>query len=460
MNDTLRALVVDDEPASRMNIRDLLREESFRVEEAIDGLTALERMEQQEYDVVLLDIRMPKMDGLTVLKQIAKRYPQLPVIVFTAHGTSEHAIEAMKVGAFDYLTKPFDLEELLAVVRRAVEHKKLSTEVQLLRQRLATVESTELQPAMFVSRSKTMQKVFKLIGKVAPTNSTVLIEGETGTGKELVANAIWHHSQRNTRPFLKINCAAIPEGLLESELFGHERGAFTGAYQMRQGQFELANGGTLFFDEIGEMSPALQAKILRVLEHGEFQRVGGKTLLRTDVRIICATNRTLAEEVKAGRFRKDLFYRLQVVHIVLPPLRSRKEDIPLLVQHFIKRYGGRRELVVTRQALEVLQDYSWPGNVRELEHVIERAVILSQGKFITPEHIALPLGPSVELGTKLLVGETPAGGLRSILKNVERSVLLAALERTKWNKTKAAALLQIDRRFLLTKIKEYDLKPS
>lgn len=460
MSEPYRALVVDDEPASRMNIRDLLTEERFRVEEAADGLSALELVGQQEFDVVLLDIRMPKMDGLAVLKQVAKRYPQLPVIVFTAHGTSDHAIEAMKIGAFDYLTKPFDIEELLAVVRRAVEHKKLSTEVQILRQRLASVESSEFQPTAFVSRSKTMQRVFKLIGKVAPTDSTVLIEGETGTGKELVANALWYHSRRNTRPFIKINCAAIPEGLLESELFGHEKGSFTGAHQMRRGQFELADGGTLFFDEIGEMSPALQAKVLRVLEQGEFQRVGGKTSLRTDVRLICATNRSLTDEVKAGRFRKDLYYRLQVVHIALPPLRARKEDILPLVQHFIKKYGGKRDLVVTRPALELLQEYPWPGNVRELEHVIERAVVLSQGKFITPEHIALPLGPSVDLGTKLLVGEPSSGGLRSILKNVERSVILAALERAKWNKTKAAALLQIDRRFLLTKIKEYDLKPS
>lgn len=460
MNDTLRALVVDDEPASRLNIRDLLTEEHFRVDEAADGREALDFVEQREFDIVLLDIRMPKMDGLTVLKQIAKRYPQLPVIVFTAHGTSEHAIEAMKVGAFDYLTKPFDIEELLAVIRRAVEHKKLSTEVQILRQRLASVESSEFQPSVFISRSKGMQKVYKLIGKVAPTDSTVLIEGETGTGKELVANALWYHSRRNTRPFIKVNCAAMPEGLLESELFGHEKGSFTGAYQMRRGQFELANSGTLFFDEIGEMSPALQAKVLRVLEQGEFQRVGGKTTLQADVRIICATNRSLAEEVKAGRFRKDLYYRLQVVHIALPPLRDRKEDIPPLVQHFIKKYAGRRELVATRQTLDILQEYSWPGNVRELAHVIERAVVLSQGRLITPEHISLPLGPPGELGKKMLMDDVSSGGLRTILKNVERSVILAALERTKWNKTKAAALLQIDRRFLLTKIKEYDLKPS
>jgi DNA-binding NtrC family response regulator len=458
MKTLFRALVVDDEPASRMNIRDLLAEEQFHVEEAADGLAALERVRRTEFDVVLLDIRMPNMDGLSLLKQISTQYPYLPVIVFTAHGTSEHTIEAMKLGAFDYLTKPFDIEELLAVVHRAVEYKKLSTEVQVLRSRLANVEGGEFQPNLFISKSAVVQKVLKLVGKVAPTDATVLIEGETGTGKELVAHAIWHHSLRNTQPFIRINCAALPEGLLESELFGHEKGAFTGAHQLRRGQFELANRGTIFFDEIGEMSPALQAKVLRVLEHGEFQRVGGKTLLRADVRLICATNRILADEVKAGRFRKDLYYRLQVVHITLPPLRARKEDIPLLVQHFIKKYGGKRELIASRQALELLQEYSWPGNVRELENVIERAVVLSQGRFIAPEHIALPLGSSLDLGKKYLMDTTAPMGLREILKKTERDLILAALQRAKGNKTKAAKLLQIDRRFLFTKMKEYDLK--
>ncbi len=452
-----RALVVDDEASSRMNIRDLLTLERFVVDEASDGVAGVELVKQNPYDVVLLDIRMPKMDGIVALKSMKLLQPNLPVIVFTAFGTSERAIEAMKCGAFDYLTKPFDLDELVEVVRRAMEHRKLATEVQVLRQRLA--ESEEYQPDQFVSKTPAMQKIFKMIGKVAPTQATVLIEGETGTGKELVANAIWYHSTRKDKPIVKINCAAIPEGLLESELFGHERGAFTGAHAQRQGRFELAHGGTIFLDEIGELRLSLQPKILRVLEQGEFQRVGGKTTLRVDVRVIAATNRNLQEEARAGRFRKDLLYRLHVVHVVVPPLRERVEDIPLLVQHFLKKYGGRRELAVTREVMTMLKEYPWPGNVRELENVIERAVVLAPGKFITPEHLSLPAGSAADIVRKYASSDSSSLALREILENVERDVILIALQRAKWNKTKAAKLLKISRRLLFTKIKEYDLKP-
>ncbi|MEX1275999.1 MAG: sigma-54 dependent transcriptional regulator [Bacteroidota bacterium] len=454
-----RALVVDDEPSSRLNIRDLLSMERFAVDEAGDGLDGLEMVKRNSYDVVLLDIRMPKMDGLTTLKNIKLLQPMLPVIVFTAFGSSDRAIEAMKSGAFDYLTKPFDIDELVEVIRRAVEHKSLATEVQVLRQRLADVDAGEYQPDQFVSKSPSMQKIFKMIGKVAPSDVTVLIEGETGTGKELVANAIEYHSRRREKPFVKVNCSAIPEGLLESELFGHEKGAFTGAHQQRQGRFELADGGTLFLDEIGELSPALQPKILRVLEQGEFQRVGGKEALRVDVRVLAATNRNLQEEVQAGRFRKDLFFRLQVVHIVIPPLRERREDIPALVSHLLKKHGGKRDLLATRQVLSLLKAYAWPGNVRELENVIERAVVLTPGRTITEEHISLPVVSTVDRAKYDRAAEASSLALRDILEKVERDVILAALERARWNKTRAAKLLKISRRVLFTKIKEYKLTP-
>ncbi len=456
---TSRALVVDDERASRLNIIDLLTMEQFLVEEAEDGESALKLIDTKPFDVVLLDIRMPKMNGLEVLKRVRKSHPNLPVIMFTAIGTSERAIEAMKMGAFDYVAKPFDVEELLAIVHRAIEYRRLSSEVQALRQRLADVETQDFRPDKFVSSSTVMQKVFKLIGRVAPSDTTVLVEGETGTGKELVANAIWYHSARKDRPFIKINCAALPEGLLESELFGHERGAFTDAHEQRKGHFELADGGTLFLDEISEMSPKLQSKLLRVLEQHEFQRLGGKETLTVDVRIIAATNKDLKEEIKAGRFRKDLFYRLQVVHIALPPLRERSGDIPPLVNHFLKRFGPKKELVVSPEAMAALEQYPWPGNVRELGNVIERATVLVQGKLITPEHLSLPVAHSADGISENRTDTSTVIPLRTLLADVERTTIAKALQQTNWNKSKAAKLLQIDRRVLFDKIKEYDLRP-
>jgi len=452
------ALVVDDERATRVNIRDLLKAEAFAVEEAGDGATALEKVGKGNFDIVLLDIRMPKMDGLTVLRHIKKHHPHLPVIMFTAFGTSDRAIEAMKIGAFDYVTKPFDIDELVAIIHRALEHRKLSAEVRVLRKRLAEVEAGDFQPDQFVSHAPSMQKIFKMIGKVAPSKATVLIEGETGTGKELVANALWYHSTRREAPYVKVNCAAIPEGLLESELFGHEKGAFTDAHAQRKGHFEIANGGTLLLDEIAEMSPKLQSKLLRVLEQNEFQRVGGKEPLKVDVRIIAATNRNLRDEIKLGRFRKDLYYRLQVVHLVLPPLRDRLGDIPALVSHFLKKFGRKRDLTPTTDAMEMLRKYEWPGNVRELENVIERAVVLAADKFISADHLSLQVVHSSEsrrVRPDLNAGSTLS--LRTILANVEQNTILQALTRTRWNKTKAAKLLQIDRRVLFDKIKLYGL---
>lgn len=459
MATSYRALVVDDERSSRLNVRDLLSLEQFKVDEAADGMAGLEMIRKNAYDAVLLDIRMPRMDGITALKNIKLIQPLLPVIVFTAFGSSDRAIEAMKAGAFDYLTKPFDLEELVQVVRRALEHKRLSTEVLVLRNRLSDSEERNYSPDSFVSNSSAMQKIFKMIGKVAPSHATVLIEGETGTGKELVANAIWYNSPRREKPYVKINCAAIPEGLLESELFGHEKGAFTGAHQARPGRFELAQNGTIFLDEIGELNSALQPKILRALEQGEFQRVGGKTVIRVDVRVIAATNQNLEEEVKSGHFRKDLFYRLQVVHLVVPPLRDRQDDIAPLVNHFLRKHGGSKGFTVTREVLSLLREYPWPGNVRELENVIERAIVLAQGRVVAAEHISLPSQSFVEFMRRSVADRTSSRGLREILDAVERDAILAALKHARWNRTNAAKALKISRRMLFTKIKGYDLKP-
>ncbi|GJQ21537.1 MAG: acetoacetate metabolism regulatory protein AtoC [Bacteroidia bacterium] len=451
-----RILVVDDEPASRLNIKDILADKRFLTDEAEDGRRALQRISENPYDLVLLDIRMPKMDGLTALKEIVKKKPDLPVLVFTAYGSSAKAIEAMKLGAFDYITKPFDIDELLETVKRAVRHKELTEEVSALRGRLAGIEGLDFQPEQLISKSPAMQNVFKMIGKVARSDATVLLQGETGTGKELVANALWHHSTRRSAPFIKVNCAAIPDGLMESELFGHERGAFTGAELQRKGRFELADKGTLFLDEVAEMSPALQSKFLRVLEQGEFHRVGGKDTIQVDVRVIAATNKNLEAEVREGRFRRDLYFRLQVMQIEIPPLRERKEDIPLLVDHFLKKYGGKRTLYATKEVYQQLKDYPWPGNVRELENVIQRATVLAQGKYVTPEHIAL--APMMS-GIQVPIPTTSSPyALREILAKVEREVILKALEVSKWNRTKTAALLKIDRRVLFSKIKEYGLK--
>lgn len=452
-----RILVIDDERSSRENLRDLLTEEHFLVEQAEDAFAGLKLMKQYEFDAVLLDIQMPKMNGLTLLERLKKENFQAPIIVFTAFGSSESAIEAMKAGAYDYITKPFDIDELLSIIRRAVNYKSLSGEVQMLREQLVEAERREFRTDYLVSRSPEMQQVYKIIGKVAPTDATVLLEGETGTGKELAANAIWHHSVRNAQPFLKINCAAIPEGLLESELFGHEKGAFTDAFTQRKGLFEAANGGTIFLDEIAEMSTKLQSKLLRILEQGEFNRVGGKETIHVDVRIIAATNRRLEDEVRAGRFRSDLYYRLHVVHIVLPPLRNRTKDILVLANYFLEQYGRKRSLMLSKDAQEALLQYNWPGNVRELENVIQRASVLVQGKIITSELLALPHFPSGGSNAQRLLKK---GGtsLRETLRSIECEMIRNALEQTKWNRTKAAALLQIDRRVLFDKIKEYNLQ--
>lgn len=375
-------LIVDDERNYLIVLEDLLSEEGYEVVTAETAPKALEILQSQELDLVITDMKMPGMDGMALLDNIHTQHPDLPVIMMTAYGTIEKAVEAMRKGAFDYIMKPFKNEELKLTIRKGVEHYRLIRQNRHLSREL----QERYQFSNIIGKSAPMQRIYELIEKVAPTKATVLITGESGTGKELIARAIHYNSTRQDHPFISVNCGALPENLLESELFGHEKGAFSGAVSQRRGRFELAHGGTLFLDEISEMSPSLQVKLLRVLQEMEFERVGGSQTLKVDVRVVAASNRDLKAEIAEGGFRSDLFYRLNVVHIGLPPLRERTDDIPLLVNHFLDKYrkeSGRSALEMEPEALRCLFEYSWPGNVRELENVIERAVILAAGDRIT-----------------------------------------------------------------------------
>ena len=449
-------LVVDDEAAMRKNLSELLGEEGFKIVEAVDGESALSMARAHRPNLILLDINLPRTDGLAVLVEIKRTQPDVPVIVFTAYGTSERAIQAMKSGAYDYLEKPFDLDEFLLTIRRALEYSDLLDEVQNLRTKLSDAP-TGLSSSELIGSSGEMQEIFKTVGRVAGTDATVLIQGESGTGKELIADAIQRHSLRMNKPFIKVNCGGLPEMLLESEMFGHEKGAFTGAISRREGRFELANGGTIFLDEINNMPPTLQMKLLRVLQHRTFERVGGKETLTVDVRILAATNKDIEAEVKAGRFREDLYYRLNVVHIVIPPLREHLEDIPLLVEHFLDRYASGRRVLLSKEATQRIQTHTWPGNVRELENVIQRALVMAQGSVITKDDLPIESFPHEETASR-----RGGSGRRTPLKKLtaayEKKLILQALSETGWNRTKAADLLQIHRRLLFSKIKQHKIR--
>ncbi|MCX6145520.1 MAG: sigma-54 dependent transcriptional regulator [Ignavibacteriales bacterium] len=449
-------LVVDDEAAMRKNLSELLGEEGFKIAEAVDGESAMSMVKDHRPNLILLDINLPRVDGLAVLVEVKRTQPDVPVIVFTAYGTSDRAIQAMKSGAYDYLEKPFDLDEFLLTIRRALNYSDLLDEVQNLRTKLSDAP-THLASTELIGSSPKMQEIFKTVGRVAGTDATVLIQGESGTGKELIADAIQRHSLRSDKPFIKVNCGGLPEMLLESEMFGHEKGSFTGAISRREGRFELANGGTIFLDEINNMPPALQMKLLRVLQHRTFERVGGKETLTVDVRIIAATNKDIEKEVKAGRFREDLYYRLNVVHIVIPPLREHLEDIPLLVEHFLNRYASGRRVVLSGEATQRVRTHTWPGNVRELENVIQRALVMAQGSVITKDDLPIESFPERKAaprrGSPVL--RTP---LKKLTAGFEKTLILQALSETGWNRTKAAELLQIHRRLLFSKIKQYKIR--
>jgi two-component system response regulator AtoC len=449
--DRQRILIVDDEPGVRESLRMVLKER-FDVLAAASGDAALELLNSESVDVLLLDLLMPGLDGLEVLERIKQRGTTPQVIMLTATKTVKTAVTAMKLGAFDYITKPFDVEELLLIVDRAVQSAALAREVEALRSEVGLRYGFD----NIIGGSARMQAVLKTVSMVAPLKTTVLITGESGTGKELIAKAIHYHSPRAQRPMVTINCAAIPENLLESELFGHERGAFTDAYAKKLGQFEHADQSTLFLDEIGEMPPSTQAKILRVLEHSEFARIGGTQPIRVDVRLIAATNRDLHQGMREGTFRSDLYFRLNVVSIHLPPLRERREDIVPLVRHFLRVKShalGIPEKSFNNEALDLILQYSWPGNVRELENVIERALVLSHGQVMVaadlPQYLAAGDGRAHPAQKSVLRGETR---LSEAVDQFEQELIVNALLQTEYNQTRAAELLGTTRRILKYKM--------
>ena len=446
-----QVLVIDDEPGVRESLRMLLKQ-SYEVLTAVSGNEGMQLLSEHAVDVVLLDILMPGMDGLEVLEEIKQRNLSAQVVMLTATKTVKTAVTAMKLGAFDYVTKPFDIDELQVIVERAVQSAALAREVQNLRAEVGVRYSFE----NIVGSSPKLQAVLRTVSMVAPLKTTVLITGESGTGKELIAKALHYHSPRKHKPMVTINCAAIPENLLESELFGHERGAFTDAYVKKPGQFELADQGTIFLDEIGEMNPSTQAKILRVLEQGEFARIGGAQAIHVDVRVIAATNRDLHQGMREGNFRSDLYYRLNVVSVHLPALRERREDIPVLVHHFLQvksQQLGLAEKSFSNEALDLLMQYSWPGNVRELENLIERALVLSPGQVMTgedlPQYLHAGNGRTHPAQQSVLRGETR---LSEAVDQFEQELIRTALSQAQNNQTRAAEILGTTRRILKYKM--------
>jgi DNA-binding NtrC family response regulator len=450
-------LIVDDESALRSAIAERLADQGFSVEQAASGEEALQRLTEFAFDILITDLRLPGINGREVLDAALERYPDIIAIVITGFGTVKDAVDAIKQGAADFVTKPFQFDALLHVVRSAVEQRRLKSENAYLRSQL----EERYRIDGLVGRSRIMRDLFQLLETVAATSSTVLITGETGTGKELAARAIHHNSARRNNRFVALNCSAIPETLLEAELFGHVRGAFTGAVGTRQGRVEQAHKGTLFLDEVGTMSPALQAKLLRVLQEREFERVGDSHTIKIDVRVIAATHSDLVKMVAEGTFREDLFYRLNVLPVQLPPLRDRREDIPLLVQHFLQRLtaeSGRGAVTVSQEAVRRMMAYRWPGNVRQLENVVERALAFSQGR----SHIDVPdLSPEIQNHAGVIEGADtwlPEDGIdfERYIEGVELSLIKRSLERTRGNKRQAARLLNLKRTTLIEKLKRLE----
>ncbi|OGQ97444.1 MAG: two-component system response regulator [Deltaproteobacteria bacterium RIFOXYD12_FULL_57_12] len=446
-------LVVDDEHAHRFMLRSMFGEWGWEVEEAGDGALAVAAVRERPFDAILMDVRMARMDGMEALRRIHAFNPAIPVVIMTAYSSVDSAVEAIKNGAHDYLTKPLDFTRLRLTMDRALEHR------QIVEKKRGAEEGQKepLSPTGIIGRSQPIVDLLEMISFVAPTEATVLITGESGTGKELIAAALHHNSGRQGKPFVTVNCAALVENLLESELFGHEKGAFTGAERRREGKFVQADGGTLFLDEIGEMSPAMQVKLLRALQEHEVQRVGGSEDIEVDVRVLAATNRVLEEEVRKGSFRDDLYYRLNVVSIHVPPLRERRADIPLLTEYFLQKFAekNRRKVTgVTPRCMDILIHYPWPGNVRELENVMERGVILLRGDYLDEENLPLSIKKWVtEKGEQF--GSPTGGVLPSSLEEAEKMVILRTLDEAGGNKSEAARRLGITRKTLLSKLNKY-----
>ena len=447
-------LVVNDEASHRQMIEAVLSAEGYEISQADDGRSAIAAIEKKFYDLLIMDVRMQEVGGIEALKAIKKISPGIPIIIMTAYASVGTAVDALKSGAYDYLTKPLDIEELKILVAKALHHQELEKENVYLKERL----NDRFDFSNIIGRSPAMGQLFETMGMVAPSEATVLIVGESGTGKELIANAIHQNSPRKEKPLIKVNCAALPETLLESELFGHEKGAFTGAIARKQGRFQLAHQSSIFLDEIAEMAPATQAKILRVLQEREFELLGSPQTIKVDTRVIAATNRNLEEEIQAGRFREDLYYRLNVVTVDVPPIRQRREDIPLLADFFLKQYAEKNRRLIkgfTPRATDLLMRYEWPGNVRELENIIERAVIMARGEVITPLEFPDDLQ---KLDEELKTSQIDLSPGRS-LKEVEKDMILRTLEETGGNRTHAARILGISRRTLQLKLKEYGINP-
>jgi DNA-binding NtrC family response regulator len=452
---TARLLIIDDEPSIRESLEVLLTLEGFDVTLAIDGKQGLDVLSRNEFDLLLLDLALPGESGIDLLPRITAMHPQLPVIMITAFGTVGNVVDAIRAGAENFVQKPWDNEKLLADIRSAIARHKAEAEVIQLKRVLKQRYNFE----NIIGKSEPMLRLFDTVAQVAPSRSTVLIQGESGTGKELIAKAIHQNSPRRDRPFVPVNTGAIPSDLLESSLFGHVKGAFTSAINAKKGLFEVANGGTLFLDEIGTMSMDMQAKILRVLQDRRFMHLGGTSEIQVDVRIVAATNVNLQQAVKDGRFREDLFYRLNVICLELPPLRQRREDIPLLCQHFLKVYAeenGTEPPSLTPEALRILMDYEWPGNVRELENSMERGVVLSTTRTITPD--LLPSQLTGNTYTASLMDHRPDASLFDVMEDIERRIIADRLERCHWNQTEAAEFFKIPLSTLNQKIKRLNVE--
>ena len=449
-----RILIIDDEPLMRISISDALKGDGYHAAETASGKEGIALVKDGSFDIVITDLRLPDLDGIEVLKSCKRASPDTFVILITAYGAVETAVEAMKYGAYDYITKPFSMDELLLMIKRIVRLKDLEAENLLLKEQV----EGRYNFSGIIGKSERMNAIFETIKVISQTDSTVLILGESGTGKELVANAIHSSSPRKAEPYIKVSCAAIPETLLEAELFGYERGAFTGAVKQKKGRFELANKGTIFLDEIGELSPAIQVKLLRVLQEKEFDRLGGIETISADVRIICATQRDLKKEVHRGTFREDLYYRLNVVPITLPPLRDRKGDIMILAKHFLEYYSGLYRKTVkgfSVDALDLLLKYPFPGNVRELEHAVERAIVMGKSEEIQPFDLPEEISSADELNDCLKAFQDGNGyeHLTKAIKDFEKRYIARVLEETKGNKTLAAKVLGVSRKTLWEKCK-------
>jgi len=455
-----KILVIDDEEGVCELLRDVLENAGYEVFVTYSAAEGIEALKSFDPDTILLDIKLPDDDGIKVMGKIKDKGYTVPIILMTAFGTTEIAIQAMKEGAHDYLNKPLNLDELILTVQRTVKMKHLVSEVAILREKL----EDEINPFdNFIGQSRIMQEISKIIGRISDSDITVLIQGESGTGKEVVARSIHKNSKRNKCPFISINCATIPENLMESELFGHEKGSFTGAISQKLGKFELAHNGTVFLDEIGELTHQAQTKLLRVLQEREFERVGGVNIIKVDIRILAATNKDLQKLVEEGKFREDLFYRLNVVNIKLPPLKERKEDILLLVDYFIKKFASKHVKNITsisKEAITIMFNYSWPGNVRELKNACEQAVVMNRGGIILPDDLSILEGnrssfsdSDQELNIKLRLKRP----MKDILAEVEKQVIVKTLKDHNWNRQESANTLGLNRRSLYAKMKEYDL---